>query len=442
MFKPFNLSEMKSRIVLTALFAMAFSVTLAQDEEETKISKLPEIGLGVGIISFHGDVGTGNDITDLSKLRAGYNLRIEERLTPFASVMLNGIYGKIAESERNSTRNLNFESPLIQGDLQVLFRLDNGFIFSKDASVAPYLGAGIGYTKFDPHTDMKDKDGNIYHYWEDGSIRNLPQVDSNYYLAKTLFRDYTYETQLKDASKNYKRSTFSVPLTAGIKFKMSPEWGMSVNYTHYITFTDYLDNVADGGNDRYWFANFAIHYNIGGRSKDDDARYVNVDFNRLSKLDSDEDGVNDEDDMCQGTPKGADVNSKGCPKDDDGDGIPNYLDKQKDSPKGSVVDPTGVAINDDELERQQLMRDSLATERSEVFNQNPSLRSLQAIDAKIAASGQSGKNLPPKFASADINKDGIIQSSEISSVIDGFFEGSNDFTVEKINELIDYFFEQ
>jgi hypothetical protein len=78
-----------------------------------------------------------------------------------------------------------------------------------------------------------------------------------------------------------------------------------------------------------------------------------------------------------------------------------------------------------------------------VFLQNPSLRSLQAIDAKIAASGTAGsKPLPPKFQSADTNRDGIIQSSEISAVIDGFFEGSNDFTVARINELIDYFFEQ
>lgn len=436
---------MKYRIVLLSLFSPL--ILLAQTEQpssEGKVSRLPEVGLGVGILSFQGDIGNNNDITDLSKFRAGYNLKIEERITSFASVNLNFIYGKLAQSERSATRNLNFESPLIQVDLIGTFRFDNGFILNRTASVAPFLGAGIGFTKFDPHSDMKDKNGVAYNYWDDGSIRNLPQVDSNYYRSSILYRDYSYETKLEDATDNYKRQTFSVPMTGGMLFKLSPAWGMSLSYTYYLTFSDRLDNLKDGGNDRYWFAGFGLHYNIGGKEKDEDeVRFAAVDFSKIQKMDTDEDGVNDDDDECQGTPKGTPVNSRGCPKDSDGDGVPDFIDKEKNSPLGAVVTSEGVTIPDAELERRQTMRDSLATERAEVFLQNPSLRSLQEIDAKIAASGSAGKKpLPAKFLSADLNKDGIIQSSEISAVIDAFFEGTTDFTVEKINELIDYFFEQ
>jgi hypothetical protein len=44
--------------------------------------------------------------------------------------------------------------------------------------------------------------------------------------------------------------------------------------------------------------------------------------------------------------------------------------------------------------------------------------------------------------SADYNKNGVISADEITRTIDEFFDGLNDFTAEKINQLIDYFFEQ
>ena len=50
--------------------------------------------------------------------------------------------------------------------------------------------------------------------------------------------------------------------------------------------------------------------------------------------------------------------------------------------------------------------------------------------------------LPPELKSADKNNDGKISADEIVSVIDGFFDGGNNFTTEKIHHLIEYFFEQ
>ena len=53
-----------------------------------------------------------------------------------------------------------------------------------------------------------------------------------------------------------------------------------------------------------------------------------------------------------------------------------------------------------------------------------------------------GKAIPAEFKGADYNNDGFISSEEINKTIDGFFTGENDFTVERINRLIDFFFEQ
>jgi len=59
-----------------------------------------------------------------------------------------------------------------------------------------------------------------------------------------------------------------------------------------------------------------------------------------------------------------------------------------------------------------------------------------------ATTQSSSSKLPAEFQSVDINNDGKISASEIANVIDGFFDGNNGYTTEKIHLLIDYFFEQ
>src|SRR5690606_8163880 len=57
--------------------------------------------------------------------------------------------------------------------------------------------------------------------------------------------------------------------------------------------------------------------------------------------DSDGDGVVDSADQCPNTPKGVQVDTRGCPLDSDGDGVPDYLDKCPNTTKGLKVDATG-----------------------------------------------------------------------------------------------------
>ncbi len=61
-------------------------------------------------------------------------------------------------------------------------------------------------------------------------------------------------------------------------------------------------------------------------------------------LDSDCDGVHDYQDKCPDTPEGVKVNKEGCPLDTDGDGVYDHLDKCPDTPKGVKVDKTGCSL--------------------------------------------------------------------------------------------------
>ena len=217
---------------------------------------------------------------------------------------------------------------------------------------------------------------------------------------------------------------------------------LRVGVTYNICMSDYVDNYKKGGNDSWAYANVGININFCKKQKD---AYSNVDFKAVDNSDTDGDGIKDLDDKCLGTPKGVKVDGKGCPDDKDDDGVFDYMDKELTSKKGAKVDGNGVTIDEEELAKRQLAWDSLSIERSEGFNNAPSLSYLKEIEAKAkdnqAKSGKTSK-IPAEFVEADYNKDGNISAAEITKTIDGFFEGENSFNVEKINKLIDYFFEQ
>ncbi len=437
---------MKNKKLLLIVLLLACGSINAQKTEKAKTKQLPSVALGAGILSFNGDIGNGANLSSFSRIRAGYNLTIEERIGKYIGVSLNGIYGKLSDSERSKDRNLNFESTIMQGDLNLVLHFDNDLIFNRNSIFAPYLFVGIGYLKFDPYGDLKDKNDSSYNYWSDGTIRDIAETDPLAPSASIIQRDYTFETQLTDSATNYQRGTLALPIGGGFNLKVLRNLSVNVGATYYLTFSDWVDNFKEGSNDKYFFANVSIQYTFGKEKDESDPIYNSVDFSALDKLDADEDGVNDGDDRCPGTPKGVKVNGRGCPDDNDEDGVPDYKDKELMTKKDALVDVNGVTLTDKMLADQQSQFDSLATERSELFNENPSLSYLKDVEAKSTEARKTNPNaansIPSALKPADKNNDGFISADEIANAIDMFFEGDSNFSVEKLNDLIDFFFEQ
>lgn len=392
-----------------------------------------------GGLKFLGDVGKKGNANFFSDARLGYNFGIEYRIGKVLGIGIDGMYGKLAGTDNDKTSHLNFQSTIMGGGLNLYAFFDK--LGDKDKEVSPYIHAGFGYLMFDPYGDLLDKNGTAYNYWSDGSIRNLSENSINSSLSTTMKRDYDYETQLKD-SVSYARNTFYIPLGVGGKFNVGFRTSVRVGVAYNLCMSDYLDNYKKGGNDSWASANVGINVHFGKKPKDS---YSGVDFTLVDNSDLDGDGVRDLDDRCLGTPKGVKVDGKGCPDDKDEDGVYDYMDKELSSKKGAKVDANGVTINEDEMAKRQLEWDSLATERSEGFNQAPSLTYLQDIENKAKElKEKTGKTttIPAEFMPADINKDGYISAAEITQTIDSFFEGDSSFNVESINKLIDFFFEQ
>lgn len=433
-------------LLLIALLFVASSSVYAQKTEKTKQKQLPSVALGAGILSFNGDIGNGANLSSFSRIRAGYNLTVEQRIGKYIGVSLNGVYGKLSDSERSKERNLNFESTIMQGDLNLVLHFDNDLIFNRNSIFAPYIFVGIGYLKFDPYGDLKDKNDSSYNYWSDGTIRNISETDPMAASSSIIQRDYTFETQLTDSTTNYTRGTLALPIGGGFNLKVLRNLSVNVGATYYLSFSDWIDNFKDGSNDKYIFANVSIQYTFGKENDDSNPIYNTVDFSALDKLDADEDGVNDGDDRCPATPKGVKVNGKGCPDDNDEDGVPDYKDKELMTKQGAIVDVNGITQTDQMLAENQSKFDSLATERSQLFNENPSLSYLKDVEAKSTEARKTNpsasSSIPYALKPADKNNDGFISADEIANAIDMFFEGDSNFSVEKLNDLIDFFFEQ
>ncbi len=428
---------MKKIITLTLILLFAVvGISNSQNGQAEKTRQLPSIALGVGTLSFDGNLGKGLGLSSLSKIRTGYNFVLEQRIGRVIGLSFNGIYGKLADNQEGAVNNLNFQSTIIQTDLNLVLHLDNGFLFESNSIFAPYLSVGFGYTQFSSYADLKDKNGNPYYYSPTGVIKD--GIDT----TKVIHRDYSYETKLNDSGK-YVNHTFALPIGLGVNLKIVDRFYVNLGAAYYFTFCNNIDNVNKGPNEKYLFVKIGFQYNFGKPYDDSNPVYKTVDFSSLDKLDSDGDGVKDGDDRCPGTPKDVKVDKFGCPIDSDEDGVPDYMDKEPLTKKGAFVDEKGVTKTEKMIAEQQAEFNKSAIDHSDIIKIYPSLGKLKEYEKGISKGGKKGsKDIPFALKSADLNKDNYISTEEIGKAIDSFFEGDSDFTVEKLNDLIDYFFEQ
>lgn len=395
------------------------------------------INVGVNALKFTGDVGKNKNSNYFNDARLGYNLGVDYRIGKILGVGLNGMYGKMQGTDNNQNSHRNFKTNVLGGELNVSAYFDR----LKDTAgvLSPFISVGLGFLKFDPHGDLKDENGVKYNYWSDGSIRDLPELIANDPYAITMKRDYNYETQLTDSAVSYKRSTMYLPINVGAKFQIDYRFSVKVAFNYNIAFTDYMDNYKNGGNDSWMGANVSLHYAF---VKKPASPYDDINFKDLDNKDYDGDGIPDSKDNCLGTPKSAKVGGEGCALDTDFDGVPDLIDAEPNSKAGAIVDGNGLTINEEAYAKTQLEWYHPETENGTETTEQDLKAQVESKGKELAKQPGKVSAIPAELISADINKDGLISADEIRKTIDLFFDGESDFNVERINRLIDFFFEQ
>ena len=437
---------MKKFTLISAIIFLAIGMTFGQEKKSNAVKYIPSIGLHGGALSYLGDIKGTSGANIYTYWKPAYGFYLEKKIGSIFGVSVNGMFGKVSKSQLDDNVFLNFESSITNFDLNLLLDFDNGKIINEQSLFSPYFSFGVGYLSFDPKGDLESTNGIFYNHWSDGTLRDMaestPGADT---LSTVIARDYSYETSLKDSLNNYSKTTITIPIRFGLKFKLSKNVDFRVSAAYIITMTDYIDNYADGGNDNLFYTSFGLQYNFAPISAKDD-KYKDFDFSDLDKDDSDGDGVMDHKDLCQSTPEGVKVDNKGCALDGDEDGVPDYKDKELDTPEGSLVTKDGITLTDEMLAQQDLMKDSVETEYRVFVADDLSEEEMEEIQKQYEAANNGasagGITIPEKFAGLDSDKDNYISAKEVTNAIDGFFEGENNLSAKDLNNLIDFYFDQ
>ena len=251
---------------------VAFTSLLAAQTEDNKLS----IGLSGGLNEYNGDLGNG--LFKFKPINPLGALSLSTYVSPSFNLGIQGSFGKFGYKGSylnplmDATQDIEFGGNKYNGFMFLEYKLNNGYLLSKESKFAPFLTAGIGLAGYLENNN-------------DGMIQPFP-VD------------------------------LITPVGAGLKFQFTDN--LALQYKYLYSFTNHdehdLTRMVDK-NDGYGQHLLGVVISLGAKAKDTDG-----------------DGVVDKKDMCPDTPAGVQVDASGCPLDRDGDGIADYQDECPDVP--------------------------------------------------------------------------------------------------------------
>ncbi len=409
---------------------------------------MPVLSFSYGVLSYYGEVQDSYSTSAIGN--TGAMLKVAtfvDRRHLFVSSfsVMRGQLGGNSYSHTDLPRNLNFKTDLLSFELDLEYRF--GHFFPANSLVTPYISVGFSTLSFSSKGDLLDADGLSYHYWSDGTIRDVDESAAG--PSRMLYRDYKYETDLRWKEQedfglgNYSQQAFAVPVGLGAYFRIDRRAFLSVGVSYHYTFTDLLDNVASSGtsikgikgNDSYLYTHVGLHFDLFSHPRPDpnEPIHMDSDLDALFFGDEDEDLVLDLRDLCPMTGTGIAVDTLGCPLDGDMDGVPDYLDLEPGTAPDAWVDEDGVTVTDEQFLLVMQQRNS-AMLREDVedylFLIQPEYRFGSSLE------------LPEKYKQLDMDGDGYISFEELLRTIDQYFDFQLDMSLDELRQLYEFFFSQ
>lgn len=417
------------------------------DTVENPVYK-PVVSFSYGVLNFFGDVQNSYNTSAIGNNAFQVNVATFIDRKNYFTANFYYLSGKLSGNSYSHTdvvRNLNFQTDISVFGANLEYRF--GHLIGKEALVRPYLSLGIGNLNYSAKGDLSDANGQSYHYWSDGTIRDVDESlpgPSNF-----LYRDYDFETDLRLREEEeyglgeYNQRSLVLPLTLGAHFRISQRAFFSLAVAYHYAFSDLLDNVAyEGtsvqgalGNDSYLYTHLGIHFDLFSdpTTRTVDLMYADAEFDPIMFDDEDGDFVLDVTDRCPGTPFGVAVDTLGCPLDGDNDGVPDYLDQELATAERAWVDEQGVTVTRPDFQASMELREN-AMEREDVEEYLAIIRGEYRLESWVG--------IPENFVSLDIDGDGYFSFDELILAIDKYFDIQLDMNVEELRELNDFFFAQ
>jgi len=360
-------------LVIVSTSCLWTSSLVAQNDstQTSSPSKLfrPQLRLNTGLINYYGDVGSLDGLSQSSQMNWGTEISLISPLNNAFDLRAFAFFGSITQEERLLRGNANFTTPIRMGGLSISYNFHH--ILPEKRTIEPYISLGITTFEFNPKTDLRNAEGQAYHYWSDGTIRNIDESALNSIESQLLERDFTYESDLRatgeSSSLPYELRGVTVPIGVGVNLSINETFSLNVGSEFHYSFTDNLDDITESsngraGNDHFMFSSIGLTYRLDPKKKSTINKSLDFDFSHLEFEDEDSDGIADIIDHCPFTEEEVAVDDRGCPIDTDADGVADYLDEDLLSPEGTLINLQGSELTESEILKMYLTyKDSVGT---------------------------------------------------------------------------------
>ena len=309
--------------------------------EEEELYK-PIISVGVGTLSFFGDIGDtvqGKNRINRAPFQGGfsYTLRLVNPINDYLDVAFYAMFGSTSVRQTTPSslyptpKGLSFRSSIKSGG--ITFNYNFNQLLKKGHIVEPYVHLGIESIEYNSEIDTDPNDPSNF-YDSDVSIFSVDQPTNKYAVG--------------------------IPLEIGAHVHIGNKIKFRVGSAIHFTSTDYIDGINNSvkfpfgsGKDNLLFTHIAIAYDFNAKKAKPplDPLMDELSMNLLLQdtIDSDGDSVVDHIDFCAKTPINTPVDQFGCPLDDDLDGVINSKDKELLTMEGVIVNENGVTMTEDDF---------------------------------------------------------------------------------------------
>ncbi|NTE03441.1 OmpA family protein [Agrobacterium tumefaciens] len=272
------------------------------------------IGVNAGALTPLSPLGGKNDFSN-NKTSFGYGLYIKKQFTPYFSLRLDGVRGKLKGDNTeaydsgvaNNSTVKAFDTQLeYSGSLNAVVNMFNIDMFKKENALQLYVSAGAGLAGYKPTI-------------------TTASGTSLYAGDKTI-------------------SELIIPVGLGAKFKISDAVNFDLGWTVNFVDGDNLDGYYRGSNDKYNYAYAGLEFALGSGKQLAFHNPVALTYDEALKAKQTADALKG--DLDAQKAENAKLRSEMADilKDSDGDGVADKLDKCPDTPSGTVVDGSGCPL--------------------------------------------------------------------------------------------------
>lgn len=213
-----------------------------------------QAGLNAGLLVYQGDL-TPSTLGSYRTATPTVGLYVSRILNPYFAIRANAVFGSLkGDDARYSSpswrklRNLNFSTPLTEVTGLFVWNPYGNNSNEIGMRFTPYLMGGAGITFLNIRRDYSKMDRTAF---PEGSKQRLGvSLDSVHSLP---------------------RSTFALPLGAGVAYYLNSQFSLTFETLYRYTFTDYLDGFSHAADpnhkDAYHSHTLGLVYRFGKKNQ-------------------------------------------------------------------------------------------------------------------------------------------------------------------------------